>query len=124
MTLKTLEAIVQWLLMAIILFQTIRQGQAQPCSSPISIAASHHPLATAYHNGRRMVRDSQDHRNVVYQDVRGDRPIICFIDRGDGKIWPKPEILAKGALPLLAIDRPDLPCLVSQARDASDIYFT
>ncbi len=123
-TLKKLEAMVQWLLMAIVLFQTISRGPAQACSSPISIAASHHPLATADNNGRRMVRDGQDRRDVVYQDLRGDRPIICFVHSGDGKVWSQPDTLFEGAFPSLAIDRSDRLFLVWQAADASGIYFT
>jgi hypothetical protein len=96
----------------------------QSMNPAVTIATSNHHLATAYNNGRRLVRDSQDHRYVVYQDVGGDLPIICLVHSADGKAWSQPDTLADGAFPSLAIDQTDRLFLVWQAADTSGIYFT
>ncbi|MDZ7319047.1 MAG: T9SS type A sorting domain-containing protein [candidate division KSB1 bacterium] len=109
------------LIIAIFLSQFVNAG-AQHAATVVS--SSRTPMATAYNSGRRLVRDSQDHRYVVYQDLRGDLPIICFATSANGKIWSIPDTLAPGAFPSLAIDQADRLYLVWQAFDASGIYFT
>lgn len=96
----------------------------QSMNPAVTIATSNHPLATAYNNGRRMVRDSQDHRYVVYQDLQGDTPIICLVHSTNGKIWSPPDTLAEGAFPSLAIDQTNRLFLVWQSYDTSGILFT
>ncbi|HEX9973273.1 MAG TPA: T9SS type A sorting domain-containing protein [bacterium] len=122
MNLQKLKIILQWQLLVLFFFQTVTELESQPASYPMQIATSNHPLATAYNNGRRIVRDSNDHRYVVYQDVGGDLPIICFVHSAEGKVWSQPDTLAEGAFPSLAIDQANRLYLVWQAADTSNIF--
>jgi hypothetical protein len=124
MNLTTLKILFGWTFLIFLIFQLMNELHGKTAIRSIQIATTRHPLATAYNNGRRMVRDSKDHRYVVYQDIRGDLPIICLIHSANGKFWSQPDTLAQGAFPSLAIDQADRLFLVWQAADTSDIYFT
>ncbi|MDZ7337197.1 MAG: hypothetical protein ONB30_01510 [candidate division KSB1 bacterium] len=88
---------------------------------PVLVATSGSPLATAYNNGRRMVRDSRDHRYIAYQDLRGNEPIVCLVRSADGRSWSSPDTIAEGRFPSLAIDREDRLFLVWQSPDSAEI---
>ncbi|MCR4439554.1 MAG: FlgD immunoglobulin-like domain containing protein [bacterium] len=89
-------------------------GGEQTGESPVLVATSSSPLATAFNNGRRMVRDSRDNRYLVYQDVSDGLPIVCFVRSSDGKVWSTPVTPAFGCFPSLAIDEHDHLFLVWQ----------
>ncbi|MBC7185802.1 MAG: hypothetical protein H5U38_02090 [Calditrichaeota bacterium] len=97
-------------------------GQGAPTGeSPVLVATSSSPLATAFNNGRRMVRDSRDNRYLVYQDLIDGRPTVCFVRSSDGKLWSAPVTLAEGCFPSLAIDEHDRLFLVWQSQDSTQI---
>lgn len=67
--------------------------------SPVLVATSSWPLATAFNNGRHMVRDSRDNRYLVYQDLDSGGPKVWFVRSSDGKLWSAPVTLTDGAFP-------------------------
>jgi len=111
-----------WLFFSLLLITNTLFTQSEEPAIPI--ATTNHPLATAHNNGRRLVRDSFDHRYVVYQDLNGLLPIVCFCKSHDGKTWTRADTLAEGAFPSLAIDAFDRLYLVWQAVNRAQILFT
>jgi len=113
-------------MLASVLLMALPVGRlrGQEGDAPVLVATSQSPVATAYNNGRRMVRDSRDTRYLVYQDLAGGVPLVCFTRSSDGKVWSVPEVIAEGAFPSLAIDQRDRLFLVWQSPDASQIFFT
>ncbi len=106
------------------LFQFRVKIWAQNENVPVQIALSSHPLASAYNNGRRMVRDDNDVRYLVYQDFVNSIPIICFVNSIDGKNWSQPDTIFAGTFPSIAIDKLNRLYLVWQAADTSNIFLT
>ncbi len=98
--------------------------RAQTGRQPVLVATSRSPLATAYNNGRRLVRDSRDNRYLVYHDLRGSEPIVCFVRSADGRAWSQPDTLADGVFPSIAIDQGDRLYVVWQEVDQSGVFFT
>jgi lipoprotein-anchoring transpeptidase ErfK/SrfK len=69
------------------------------------IATSKHPQATAYHNQRKIVRDSEDNIYIVYQDSTENETSIygVWFDR-EIEIWSNPFFISRGKSPNIAID--------------------
>jgi hypothetical protein len=82
-------------------------------SDGIIIGYAKHPEATAYNNGRRIVRTSADRRIVVYQDSSENRPVVMCVYSDDGIHWSKPAIVAHGSFPSVAVADNDYVYLVS-----------
>jgi hypothetical protein len=74
---------------------------------PLKIADSNRADATAFNNGRRMARTSDDRLVVVYQDSVEGQPAVMWLDSQSGRNWSQPQILDYGENPSLTIDDRD-----------------
>lgn len=124
MNLKRIIGLLIWPLLILFFSEIIFAIWAQTENTSIQLAISNHPLATAYNNGRRIVRDGDCGRYIVYQDMKRNIPIICFCRSNDGKNWTPPDTIAEGEFPSIAVDKFNRLHLVWQGADTSAIFFT
>ena len=72
---------------------------------PVVIGFSNSAEATAFNNGRRMVRTMDDRLFVVFQDSVNDKHIVKWTWSDGGFAWSMPKKLGDGSNPSLAISK-------------------
>lgn len=77
--------------------------------------------ATAYSNGRKMVRTSDDCRVVVYQDSLAGRPVVVCVQSRNGATWSSPSVVAQGSHPALAVNEENWIYLVWRLEDGQGL---
>ncbi|MCG3118262.1 MAG: hypothetical protein ALAOOOJD_00430 [bacterium] len=87
----------------------------------IRIGYTNHWDATAYSNGRRMVRTADDRRVVVYQDILAGQPVVVCVQSHDGVTWSSPSVVAPGAFPALAVNDENWIYLVWRLEDGQGL---
>ena len=83
------------------------------------IATSKHPFATANHNQRKIIRDSDSNIYVAYTDSLSNSIIINGVYYNSAsQAWSNPEPIAEGTNPTLAINRNNRTYLLYQSNDS------
>ena len=73
-------------------------------TEPVVIGQSNSKSATAFNNGRRIARNLNDRRIVVFQDSTALKHTIMWTWSDDGDNWSTPQILGEGKNPSITID--------------------